>query len=251
MARNSEPQNNLIIYGKNSVLGALTSGHPVQKIIFESRSDKDDRIRAIKDAASRLHVPMDYKVGAWFLKNMGDVPHQGVAAQCAPVRQMDLGELLALLPPEGGRHPLVLVDQVVDPRNLGAIVRVVAAAGADGLVLTKDKSSPFSSVAIAASAGTVFSLPIAAVANLAYAMERLKKEGYWLYGLDAACGTDYRKEKYAARSAFVLGSEGSGLRELTKKKLDFFIRIPMKPSVESLNVSTALAVVLFHAIDLG
>ncbi len=247
---NSDLQNVLTIYGKNSVLAALSSEHPVQKVIFESRSDKDDRIRAIKDAASRLHVPMDYKVGTWFLKNFGDVPHQGVVAQCAPVHQLDLSELLARAPSKSARRSLVLVNQVTDPHNLGAIIRVVAASGADGLIMTKDKSSPFSSVAVAASAGTAFLLPIATVANLSYAMERLKKEGYWLYGLDASTGTDYRKEKYSQSSAFVLGSEGSGLRELTRKNVDFFVRIPMRSGVESLNVSTALAVVLFRAVEI-
>jgi len=80
-------------------------------------------------------------------------------------------------------------------------------------------------------------------------MERLKKEGYWLYGLDVVGGHDYRQENYAHPSAFVVGSEGDGMRDLTRKHVDFFITIPMRPGVESLNVSTALAIVLFHAID--
>jgi len=242
-------QAGMLIYGKNSVLGALVAGHAVEKVIFESGSDKDDRVRAIKDIASRMGVPMEYKVGSWFKKSLGDEPHQGVAAQCAPVRSLDMNSLMGAMPPEPTRRSIVLVDQVTDPHNLGAIIRVVAASGAGGLVVTKDRTSPFSAAVVSASAGTVFGIPIALVANLAYAMERLKKDGYWLYGLDAAEGSNYRKEKYATPAAFIIGSEGSGMRELTRKNVDFFIKIPMRSGVESLNVSTALAVVLFRAIE--
>jgi len=239
----------MLIYGKNSVMGALSAEHPVEKIIFESGSDKDDRIRMIKDVASQQKVPMEYKVGSWFQKSLGDVPHQGIAAQCARLRLLDMNALMGAMPPEPARRSVVLVDQVTDPHNLGAIIRVVAASRAGGLIVTKDRTSPFSPAAVSASAGTVFGLPIAVVANLAYAMERLKKDGYWLYGLDAADGHDYRKEKYACPSAFIVGSEGAGMRELTRKNADFFITIPMRPGVDSLNVSTALAVVLFRAIE--
>jgi len=239
----------MLIYGKNSVLGALSAGHSIEKIIFEAGSEKDERIRMIKDEASRQRIAMEYKVGSWFQKGLGDVPHQGIAAQCARVRLLDMNALMGTMPSEPARRSLVLVDQVTDPHNLGAIIRVVAASKAGGLIVTKDRTSPFSPAAVSASAGTVFGLPIAVVANLAYAMERLKKDGYWLYGLDASDGHDYRKEKYACPSAFIVGSEGAGMRELTRKNADFFITIPMKPGVDSLNVSTALAVVLFRAIE--
>lgn len=239
----------MLIYGKNAVLGALTARHPVERIIFESGTDKDDRIRAIKEEASRQRVAMEYKVGSWFQKGLGDVPHQGVAAQCSKVRLLDINALMDTMPVSPVQRSVVLVDQVTDPHNLGAIIRVVAASGAGGLIVTKDRTSPFSPATVSASAGTIFALPIAVVANLAYAMERLKKDGYWLYGLDAEGGHDYRKEKYTRPSAFVVGSEGAGMRDLTRKNVDFFITIPMQPGVESLNVSTALAVVLFRAIE--
>jgi len=135
-----------------------------------------------------------------------------------------MNALMGAMPPEPAGRSVVLVDQVTDPHNLGAIIRVVAASRAGGLIVTKDRTSPFSPAAVSASAGTVFGLPIAVVANLAYAMERLKKDGYWLYGLDAADGHDYRKEKYACPSAFIVGSEGAGMRELTRKNADFYPR---------------------------
>jgi len=250
--RNSEKavsSSGMLIYGKNSVAGALSAGHPVERVIFESGPEKDDRIRLIKDLAQRRKVPMEYRVGSWFQKNLGDVPHQGVAADCSRVNVLDLNTLLQTMPQEGARRSVVLLDQVTDPHNLGAIIRVVAASGAGGLVVTKDRTSPFSAAAVSASAGTAFALPIATVANLAYAMERLKKEGYWIYGLDVGGGHDYRQERYTKPSAFVVGSEGTGMRELTRKNVDIFVTVPMKAGVESLNVSTALAVVLFRALE--
>jgi 23S rRNA (guanosine2251-2'-O)-methyltransferase len=242
-------QGGMLIYGKNSVLGALTAKHPIEKIIFESGSDKDSRIRTIKDLASRTGIPMEYKVGSWFQKSLSNVPHQGIAAQCARVKLLDMNSLMEAMPSDSIHRALVLVDQVTDPHNLGAIIRVVAASGAGGLIVTKDRTSPFSPAVVSASAGTAFGIPIAVVANLAYAMERLKREGYWIYGLDVAEGKNYRTEKYANPAAFIVGSEGSGMRELTRKNVDFFVTIPMKSGVESLNVSTALAVVLFRAIE--
>lgn len=241
-------QETLLIYGKNSVLAALSSGHPVIRITFESGSDKDDRIRVIKGIAARRNVPMEYKLGSWFQKSFRGEPHQGVAALCAPVEANDIGSLLAKMPRDPQRRALILVDQVTDPHNLGAIIRVAAASGAGGVVITKDRTSPINAPAVAASAGTVFNTSIAAVANLAYAMGRLKKEGYWLYGLEARGGGDYRSERYSHPAAFVIGSEGEGMRDLTKRNVDIFITIPMRSDVESLNVSTALAVVLFHAL---
>jgi len=84
----------MLIYGKNSVAGALSAGHPVERVIFESGPEKDDRIRSIKDLAQRRKVPMEYRVGSWFQKNLGDVPHQGVAADCSRVNVLDLNTLL-------------------------------------------------------------------------------------------------------------------------------------------------------------
>jgi len=112
----------MLIYGKNSVLGALSAQHPIEKIIFESGTDKDDRIRMIKDEASRQKVAMEYKVGSWFQKSLGDVPHQGIAAQCNKVSLLDMNALMSAMPSAPAQRSIVLVDQVMDPHNLGAII---------------------------------------------------------------------------------------------------------------------------------
>jgi 23S rRNA (guanosine2251-2'-O)-methyltransferase len=238
----------LMMFGKNSIYGALASGHGVERITFEAGPEKDDRIRAIKDLASKRQIPMEYHNGAWFAKNAAGLLHQGVVAMCDPIHTLGLDDLLAVQAKTEVGRSLVLIDEVTDPHNLGAIMRVAAASGVGGVVMMKDRTSPLTPVVASASAGTVFTVPIAVVANLSYAMTRLKKEGYWLYGLDASAGRDYRKEQYSFPAGFVVGSEGTGMRELTRKNIDFLINIPMKAGVESLNVSTALAVILFNAL---
>ncbi|MGH7820490.1 MAG: 23S rRNA (guanosine(2251)-2'-O)-methyltransferase RlmB [Candidatus Binatia bacterium] len=174
-----------------------------------------------------------------------DVPrgaaHQGVAAFISAYSYADFDELVARKPP-----CLLLADQVTDPRNLGALMRSAEAAGAGGLILPRDRSAGVNPVAAKAAAGAV--LPVTRVTNVARALEELKRAGYWAIGLDASAPQSVFDFTFPELSTLVVGSEGRGLRPLTRANCDSLVSIPMLGQVESLNVSVATAIALYERV---
>jgi 23S rRNA (guanosine2251-2'-O)-methyltransferase len=172
-----------------------------------------------------------------------DAVHQGVAAEVMPLPERSLEEYLAH--PRGERAPLVLLDQVTDPHNIGAILRSAAAFGAGAVVVTRDNAPQESAVLAKASSGGIEIVPYIVVTNLAQCMETLKKHGYWCIGLDAEAPQTLAQAKLGRPLALVLGAEGKGLRRLSAERCDLLVRLPIQPEMESLNVSNAAAVALY------
>ena len=143
---------------------------------------------------------------------------------------------------------IVLLDGVEDPHNLGAIIRTALAAGAHGVVIPERRAAGLTDTVARASAGALAHLPVAKVTNLVRTMEELKEAGYWLVGLDEQGDKNYTEADYTAPVGIVLGSEGQGLHELTRKRCDFVVSLPTTGPVKSLNVSVAAGVVLFEAL---
>ncbi len=174
----------------------------------------------------------------------GSEDHQGVVAEVEPYPYADPDELL------GRERPLLAaLDEVTDPHNLGAVARVCEAAGADGLLITRRRSAAVTAAVARASAGAVEHLPIARVENLAQTLLAARRPGLWTYAADASGEEDaYDRHDYRDGTAFVLGAEGRGLRPRVRASCDAVAAIPMRGHVESLNVSTAAAVLLFEAV---
>jgi 23S rRNA (guanosine2251-2'-O)-methyltransferase len=143
---------------------------------------------------------------------------------------------------------IVLLDGVEDPHNLGAVIRTTLAAGAHGVVIPERRAAGLTDTVARASAGALAHLPVAKVTNLVRTMEELKEAGYWLVGLDEQGDKNYTEVDYTSPVGIVLGSEGQGLHELTRKRCDFVVSLPTTGPVKSLNVSVAAGVVLFEAI---
>jgi 23S rRNA (guanosine2251-2'-O)-methyltransferase len=174
----------------------------------------------------------------------GSVDHQGVVAEVAPYPYAHPAHLLGR-----DRALLAALDEVTDPHNLGAIARVCEAAGADGLLITRRRSAAVTPAVARASAGAVEHLPIAQVENLAQTLLAARRPGLWTYAADAAGAEDaYDRHDYRDGTVFVLGAEGRGLRPRVRSSCDAVASIPMRGLVESLNVSTAAAVLLFEAV---
>lgn len=170
--------------------------------------------------------------------------HQGMAGLFAPLPEVDLDEVCA--PAAGARNVVVVLDQVTDPHNVGAILRSAAAFGARALVTTL-RNAPEATGTLAKSAsGALELVPIARVTNLARALDRLAELGYWRIGLDGAATQELAAVPPAPNTVLVLGAEGGGLRRLTQEKCDFLARLPILPAVESLNVSNAAACALYE-----
>jgi 23S rRNA (guanosine2251-2'-O)-methyltransferase len=143
---------------------------------------------------------------------------------------------------------IVLLDGVEDPHNLGAIVRTALAAGAHGVVIPERRAAGLTDTVARASAGALSHLPVAKVTNLARTMEELKEAGYWLVGLDEEGDREYTEVDFTSPVGIVMGGEGKGLHELTRKRCDFVVSLPTVGPVKSLNVSVAAGVVLFEVV---
>lgn len=173
--------------------------------------------------------------------------HQGVVAECGPIALASEKEL-ELHWPRLGATPLVLVlDGVTDPRNLGACLRSAEAAGVDTVLLPKRRSAALNSVARKTASGAAESLFLVSVSNLARRLRWLKQQGIWLIGSDAEADLSYDQVDMTQPTALILGSEGRGMRTLTREHCDLLVSIPMSGSVASLNVSVATGILLFEA----
>ena len=175
----------------------------------------------------------------------GTREHQGIAALVAAKPAVELEDLLRLKTRQG---LLVLLDGIEDPHNLGAIVRTSLAAGASGVVMPERRAAGLSDTVERASAGALAHLPVARVKNLVRAMEEMKEVGYWLVGLDERAQMSYTDVELTGSVGVVVGNEGDGLHELTRKRCDFLVSIPTTGPVRSLNVSVAAGVILFEAV---
>ena len=224
------------VYGIRPVVEALESGRrKVLEIIDAVGNEEVARVAGARGVevtrASRQRVEELARGGV----------HQGVAARVEPYPYSGLGEILST--PE----PLVLVlDGVTDPRNLGAVLRAADAAGAGGVVIPRDRAVGVTAAAVKASAGASEHVRVARVTNLGRAVDTMKGTGLWVYAAEAR-GTPYMELDLAGAVAFVLGSEGRGVRRLVREGCDGTVSIPMLGAVESLNVSVASAVLLYEA----
>ena len=223
-----------IIYGVRPVVEALR-GHR-RRVLEVLDSVGSSEVRAAAGGVSVERVSRD-RVDE--LARGG--AHQGVAARVESYPYSSLEEILAV------PRPLVLVlDGVTDPRNLGAVLRAADGAGASGVVIPKDKAVGVTAAAVKASAGASEHVRVARVTNLRRAVDALKAANVWVYAAEAG-GTDYAKLDLAGPAAFVLGSEGRGVRRLVREACDGSVSVPMLGAVSSLNVSVAAAVLAYEA----
>ncbi len=166
--------------------------------------------------------------------------HQGVAVRAGSLPQPDLSDVLA-----NGVQRLVLLDQVTDPHNLGAILRSCAGFGVDAVVVPKHGSAPLTSVVAKASVGAMELVPVVTVSNLNRAIEAIQQENFQMLGLAGEGAQELPEIEPAKKQAIVMGSEGEGLRQKVREKCDVLVRIPMSDRLESLNVSVAAGITLY------
>ena len=225
-------------WGKHAVAAALDN--PDRKVL---------RAWATREAAAFMQFPNEVPVTMAEVTDLArlvpnDAPHQGVVVEVEPLEDAWLDELLGT---ESERAVLLVLDQVTDPHNVGAILRSAAAFGAAGIV-TQDRHSPPESGVVAKSAsGALERVPWARVVNLARALEEIGDAGFWRIGLAGDADTALKDALGPAKVALVLGAEGAGLRPNTREHCDALARLPITSAVESLNVSNAAAVALYAA----
>nr|CRH07953.1 23S rRNA (guanosine-2'-O-)-methyltransferase rlmB [Candidatus Magnetococcus massalia] len=234
-----------ILYGINPVRALLESGRPVNQIKI-ANGKGNNRLQQIVDLARDRGLNIQFVERTALDRMVGQGVHQGVVVRTAPRQGLDWGGLLDAV--EDNPHTLIVVlDEVEDPHNLGAIMRSAEAFGAMAVVQTKDRSAPLSAAAIKASAGAAERLDLVKVTNLARALEQLQKANVWVVGLAGdEESVPMGDIDFKGPIALVLGNEGRGLRRLTRKHCDQLAAIPMQSAVESLNVSVAGGVALYE-----
>jgi 23S rRNA (guanosine2251-2'-O)-methyltransferase len=232
----------VVIYGINPVLEAIKAGR-AREILVAQRAD--DRLQRLLEEAARRSVRVRFVTRDELDDAARRGAHQGVVAQVDRRTEATLEDLADATQ---GAPLIVVLDEVEDPQNVGAILRSVDACGASGVVRQTRRAASLDGAAAKASAGAVNYVPIADVVNIARSLEDLKKAGVWTVGLDADAKMAYYEWDLTLPTALVVGAEGHGLRRLVRERCDQVVGIPMLGHVGSLNVSVATAVVLYEAI---
>src|ERR1700736_3228306 len=236
--------------GIHAVREALEAGRAFDRIVI-ARGRQDTRVEEIVQLARGRNIPVRFEDRGQLDRLADSKDHQGVVAMAAAREPATLEDILAAANAGAGRGEkglIVLLDGGGDPHNLGAIIRTALAAGAHGVVIPERRAAGLTDTVARASAGALAHLPIAKVTNLVRTMEELKEAGYWLIGPEGQGDKNYTEVDYTSPVGIVLGSEGQGLHELTRKRCDFVVSLPTTGPVKSLNVSVAAGVVLFEAL---
>jgi 23S rRNA (guanosine2251-2'-O)-methyltransferase len=236
--------------GIHAVREALEAGRAFDRIVI-AKGRQDSRVEEIVQAARERNISVRFEDRGQLDRLADSKDHQGIVALVAVRAAGTLDEILAAANADAGHGEkglIVLLDGVEDPHNLGAVIRTALAAGAHGVVIPERRAAGLTDTVARASAGALAHLAVAKVTNLVRTMEELKEAGYWLVGLDERGDKNYTDVDYTSPTGIVLGGEGKGLHELTRKRCDFVVSLPTTGPVKSLNVSVAAGVVLFEAL---
>jgi 23S rRNA (guanosine2251-2'-O)-methyltransferase len=235
------------IYGMHAVR-VMLERHAERVLAVSLAAQRDDtRLRAIEELARRRQRPVQRIERQALSKLLGDVAHQGVAAEISPLPPWTEDELLAAL--AHAPTPLLLaLDGVQDPHNLGACLRTADACGALAVIVPRDRAAQLTPAARKVAAGAAETTPIVTVTNLVRTLKLLQHAGLWVIGADSQAPKPARQVDLSGPVVLVLGAEGAGLRQLTRQHCDFMVQLPQLGAVESLNVSVAAGMLLYEAV---
>ncbi len=236
-----------LIAGRNPVMEALKAGASIEKImiLFGVKGNVIEKIRAI---AREKNIPCVETDKQKFRDFAGEADAQGVVALLGTKKYSEIEDLLAIARELKQKPFLLILDEIEDPQNLGAMIRTAECAGVHGVIIPKHHAASVNRTVSKASAGATEHMAIAKVTNLVSTMEQLKEAGLWMIGTDMDGGKSYDQFDYSIPLALIIGSEGSGMRRLVKEKCDFLIRIPMFGKIQSLNASVAAALVMYEVV---
>jgi 23S rRNA (guanosine2251-2'-O)-methyltransferase len=234
-----------LIFGVNPVKESLQGARGAFNLYVQI-SATDHRVEKIIKLAEDRGVPVHRREKIDLTKMCASSHHQGIALEVEPFRYAELDDLLASISRSQSPGFLLVLDGILDPHNLGALIRSAACAGADGVVIPRDRACGVTAAAEKASAGAVETVPVAQVTNIVQALETMKKGGYWVYGLAGEVSQSLYDLKFSGNSVLVIGGEGEGIRPLVRKQCDVVMSIPHYGGVSSLNASVAGGIALFE-----
>lgn len=228
----------MLVYGRNVALEILKNPKKVSKVILQNGFD-DKKILSLLEN-SKIQVKYQSKKE---IDHLADGVHQGILLYVRDYQYYPLGSLLKTEP-----SFVVLLDHIEDPHNFGAIIRTCEAASVDAIIIPKDRQVPVNATVMKTSVGTLDSMKIVQVPNLATTIDQLKEHGFWVVGTALDDSVDYRDIDYSGNIALVIGNEGKGISNLVKKKCDFLAKIPMYGTTNSLNASVASGIMIYEVI---
>lgn len=241
-----EALNNGSVPGRNAVRELLASGRAIEKI-FVQRGEREGSITVLAAKALERKIPLIEVDKAKLDALCGYEQHQGIVAIASEKEYVSIDEVLAIAAEKGEKPFIVIADGISDPHNLGAIIRVAEGAGAHGIVIPKRRAACITPAVTKASAGAVEHLAAVKCTNITETIKDLKDKGLWIFAAEAD-GTPYTEQDFTIPCAIVVGSEENGVSQLVRKNCDGVVSIPMRGKVNSLNVSTAAAVLAYEVV---
>ncbi len=233
-----------IIEGRNPVTEALRSDAQIDTILI-SREAAQGSMSKIIELAKEKDVRVKNVDKATLDRLSENKRHQGVIAEAMEYEYKEVDDILDYAAKKGEKPFVVILDEITDVHNLGAIIRSAECMGAHGVIIPKRRAAQINGVVAKSSAGAIEYLPVARVTNISRTLEELKEKGLWIYGADME-GKNVSDEKFDSPVGLVIGSEGSGIGKLIKEKCDCLVKIPMKGSIDSLNASCAASVIIYE-----
>jgi 23S rRNA (guanosine2251-2'-O)-methyltransferase len=236
-----------ILFGINPVLEALTAGRRIFFEVYVVKKKISERLKRILTLSEEKKIPVQ-RVEPSQLKSLaGTDQHQGIGVRTSSFPLSGISDIMDSGRPEDTNHLLLLVDNVMDPHNLGALVRTALCVGVDGIIIPKDRSVPPTPTVSKASAGALEHIRLARATNMVNTIKILKEKGWWIAGMEKASDKSIFLSDLTGRVAIVIGGEEKGMRPLVKKHCDFLMSIPQKGPMNSLNASVAGAVAMYEA----
>lgn len=236
-----------VLVGRNAVTEALKSGRGINKLWIAS-GDREGSVAEIAALAKERGIVVQYVERAKIEALAGGHRHQGVLAYVAPVPYAELEDILKAAEEKGEAPFLVLLDELEDPHNLGALLRTADATGVHGILIPKRRSVSLNATVAKTSAGAVEYVPVARIGNIAQTLKKLKEKGFWVAGADMDGEKAYYEADLTGPLVLVVGSEGKGMSRLTKEACDFIVRMPMVGRINSLNASVAGSILMYESM---
>ncbi|MBM7452892.1 putative rRNA methylase [Acholeplasma morum] len=231
----------MIIYGKNTVKEAIVAKRAIYKLFLDEKKTDQKLINFINSNKLSFELVSKHE-----LNTMTDNQnHQGIVADVEPYRYKDLEFLF-----DGSKKKVLILDQIEDPHNLGAILRSVEATKIDAVILPKNRSVELTATVAKTAVGALEYVNVIQVGNINQTINKLKSNGFWVIGTDMHADKTYKQIDTSVSIAVIIGNEGEGISHLTKQSCDYLVNIPMKGKVNSLNASVAAALILYQIADL-
>ena len=234
-----------IVFGRNAVSELLNGEREIDRIVLQKNSERNSDLVSL---AKKKGVPVISAEKQKLDKITDGANHQGITAYISEMHYAEISDILALARERGEAPFVIILDEITDPHNLGAIMRTACSAGCHGIIIPKRRSCPINGTAAKVASGAAEHLLISRVSNLASCIDELKKNGLWITGGDMHGEQSLFDADLSGPLGIVVGNEGNGISRLIKEKCDFLVNIPMPGPTESLNVSVACGVLIYEAL---